>query len=101
MHIPKLYEDPLYAQLNIYQVQHRFIQSGKTNVQILTFSSKSLIFASDLQFPMSESVVYRICLNIHHSFFELYGYITSIIQSKNLLLSIYEYTYKQDTEMIH
>ncbi|MCK0470360.1 hypothetical protein [Halalkalibacter sp. APA_J-10(15)] len=93
MHIADFYEDPLYGQLNIHQVNEQLIESNKSNVQVLTFSSNSLIFASDLKFPITESVVYRICLQINQAKLELFGYITAIIQSDYGSSHLYEYTY--------
>ncbi|MBP3951529.1 hypothetical protein [Bacillus suaedae] len=93
MYIAEFYGEPLDGELNIHSINQKEACSKTSIVRVLTFSSSSIIFVSDLKFPLLESVIYRICVKIHKTDLELFGNITSILKSDQGKASLYELTY--------
>lgn len=93
MYITEFYGKPLQGELNIHSIDQKEACSKTSIIRVLTFSSSSIIFISDLTFPLLDSVVYRICVKIHKTDLELFGNITSILKSDEGKANLYELTY--------
>jgi hypothetical protein len=77
-------EQPLLGQIGIYQVEEKIVDSKLSSIVIVEITTRSLLFLSQLTFPLSESVIYQLKTTIAKNDIELYGtIIKSISQTGN------------------
>lgn len=85
-------EEPLQANIFIHQFKGIPIQSKTTTVTVTKLTTKSLIFNSDLKFPVSEEVIYQLSTFLFNCNIQLYGYIKTSIKTITKE-NFYEFTY--------
>ncbi|WP_078428929.1 hypothetical protein [Alkalihalobacterium alkalinitrilicum] len=72
-------DNPIQAELIIHVVKGKVVDSKCTKVEIVEFTTTSLIFISSLKFPVSEDVIYKVSLKLLDGI-EIYGMILTSIK---------------------
>ncbi|MCL7747545.1 hypothetical protein [Halalkalibacter alkaliphilus] len=92
------YEQPLLGRISIHQVEGELVDSRLSTIVILEIRKKSLLFVSQLKFPLSESVIYHVDLKLADNRILLFGCITQSISNSNSTSYHYQYDYILNTD---
>ncbi|WP_216829058.1 hypothetical protein [Alkalihalobacterium elongatum] len=87
-------ECPVQAELMIHIINGQVVNSKKTNVRVIEFTTTSLKFITSLIFPVSENVVYKVTLNMFGRNIEVYGMILTSIKEDQSDKFFYEMNFK-------
>ncbi|WP_026673892.1 hypothetical protein [Alkalihalobacterium bogoriense] len=87
------FEYPIKALLSIYQVEEEITNSKPATIFVQEISSTSLKFKSDLKFPLSESVVYKVSVSFFDNEMDLYGYILTSVNIIEQDIYVYQFDY--------
>ncbi|OLO38823.1 hypothetical protein BTR23_11220 [Alkalihalophilus pseudofirmus] len=87
-------ESPIQAELIIQVANGKIINSNRTDIKIVKFTTTSLIFLSSLKFPVSEKVIYKVTLNMFGREMEVYGMILTSIKKDQTDDYYYEMNFK-------
>ncbi|KHF38146.1 hypothetical protein [Halalkalibacter okhensis] len=87
------YEQPLLGRISIHQVAGKTVNSKLSMIVILEVTMKSLLFVSQLKFPLSESVIYQVDTTIADNKVELFGLITKSVSNTNSNCHHYQFDY--------
>ncbi|WP_209122890.1 hypothetical protein [Alkalihalobacillus sp. BA299] len=85
---------PLQAELLIHVVKDKIVNSKRTNVKVVEFTTTSLEFISSLRFPVSEDVIYKLTIKMFSRNIEVYGMILTSIKRDHSNDYYYEMNFK-------
>ncbi|UOE95597.1 hypothetical protein [Alkalihalobacillus sp. LMS39] len=87
------FDHPIKAFLSIYQVQEEITNTKPATIYVQELSSTSLKFKSDLKFPLSEAVVYKVSVSVFDNKMELYGNILTSVNIIEKNIYVYQFDY--------
>ncbi|MDT8861926.1 hypothetical protein N0O92_17090 [Alkalihalobacillus sp. MEB130] len=93
-----IYEQPLLGKISIHQVNGNIVNSKLSTIVLLEIKTKSIVFVSQLKFPLSESVIYQIDTKISDNEIQLFGLILKSVSNVHSNSHHYQFDYIMENE---
>ncbi|WP_078552717.1 hypothetical protein [Bacillus alkalicellulosilyticus] len=85
------FKQPVHAHISIHQVKGNLIDSKRTVIHIRHLSATSIEFESELKFPVSEDVIYRLSTTLYEDPLDFYGEILTSVKMDDRKVYFYQF----------